>query len=105
MLPKAKRVPRKLFGTLIQSKKFIDTKHFSVRIAPSDVTRIAVAVSKRVSKKAVVRNKIRRRTYFALRELLLELPRNLFLLVAKPSVSQTKVDTIKKELAEALIKG
>ncbi|PIQ66526.1 MAG: ribonuclease P protein component [Candidatus Zambryskibacteria bacterium CG11_big_fil_rev_8_21_14_0_20_42_18] len=99
MLPKTQRIPRKLFGLLLESKKYLNSEHFSLRITSSEKARIAVSVSKKISKKAVVRNKIRRRAYSVLKEFIPLLPPNLFLLIAKSGADRMKSQDLKKELS------
>ena len=101
MLPKSKRIPRKLFKPLLESKKYFNSKNFSLRTASSvGETRIAVSVSKKVSKKAVIRNKVRRRAYSAVSKFIPNLSKNLFLLIAKPGVEKISYEDIKDELGE-----
>lgn len=64
------------------------------------MAKVAVSVSKKVSKRAVVRNRIRRRTYSAIRKLLPNLSNNLFLLIAKPRAENVRGEKLKNELAE-----
>lgn len=64
------------------------------------MAKVAVSVSKKVSKRAVVRNKIRRRAYSAIRELIPNFSDNLFLLVAKPGAEKVQGEKLKNELAE-----
>lgn len=105
MLSKNKRIPRKLFQPLLESKKYLNSQNFSLRVVSADETRVAVSVSKKVSKKAVVRNKIRRRVYSAVLEFIPRLSKNLFLIIAKPGAEKIKGDTLKIELGELLKKG
>lgn len=103
MLPKSRRIPRKLFKSLA-SGRYFNSEHFSLRVAPSKEVRIAVSVSKKISKKAVIRNKVRRRVYSMMYHLIPHLTNNLFLLVAKPGAEKIKGQNLKNELAELLKK-
>ena len=105
MLPRNRRIPRELFEVILKSGKKVDSKHFSLRTAPSKTPRLAVSVSKKISKKAVTRNRIRRRTYSAVRNILTTLPNKLFLLIARPGADKLKGEELKNELAELLSKG
>ena len=105
MLSKNKRIPRALFKPLLESKKYFNSQNFSLRVAPSEETRVAVSVSKKVSKLAVVRNKIRRRAYSAVLELIPKLSKTLFLIIAKPGAEKIKGDALKDELGKLLKKG
>jgi ribonuclease P protein component len=73
-------------------------------MAPSKEVRVAVSVSKKISKKAVVRNKIRRRAYSAVREFLPQLRVNLYWLIAKPGAEKIKGEHLKTELSDLLKK-
>jgi ribonuclease P protein component len=99
MLKKSERIPRSLFGTLLTSDFKLNTKNFFIRVAPSaDHARIAVSVSKKVSKKATVRNKIRRRAYSALQGEIKKLKPNMYLIVAKPGSDKIKGEALLSEL-------
>ena len=99
MLPKSSRIPRALFKPLLESRQYFNSAHFSLRVAPSDKVRVAVSVSKKISKSAVVRNRIRRRAYSTLRPTLPHLPNRLFLLIAKSGVEKVKGQVLIDELA------
>ncbi len=66
--------------------------------------RVAVSVSKKVSKSAVIRNKVRRRVYSAVRDLIPVLTNNFFLLIVKPGAEKIKGQNLKNELAKLLKK-
>lgn len=99
-IPKNKRIERKLFGVLEESKRSTNSKNFFLKTAPSNESKVAVIVSKKVSKKAVVRNKVRRRVYSIIKTLLPTLNNKLFLLIAKPTAKDAKGDALKEELSE-----
>jgi len=98
MVPKVRRIPRELFKQLIESRKYNNSKHFLLRIASSERARIAVTVSKKVSKKAVIRNRIRRRVYSVFKKLILVLKPNLYLVVAKIGSEKIKGKDLENEL-------
>ncbi len=83
----------------MESRKYFNSEHFSLRVAPSKEIRIAVSVSKKISKKAVVRNKIRRRAYSIVKEFVPILPKNLFLLIAKSGSDKVRGEDLRKELS------
>ena len=107
MLPKAKRIPRKLFGELLLSKRYANSPHFSLRVSPlqEGSSRFAVSVSKKVSKKASVRNTIRRRVYSVLRNLGPLAHPGLYLFIAKPGSDKIKGEMLSNEVAELLKKS
>jgi ribonuclease P protein component len=107
MLPKNKRIPRSLFSEILKSRHFTHSAHFSLRIGVSGekTARAAVSVSKKVSKSAVVRNSIRRRTYSALAPHLPSLSTGLYLVVAKSGAEKLKGEALNKEIGALLKAG
>lgn len=65
MLKKEERLTVSDIEALSQGKSVFGTL-FSIRFTPSQQTKFAVAVSKKISNKAVDRNRVRRRVYGAL---------------------------------------
>jgi ribonuclease P protein component len=63
MLPKKHRINRKLFEEVAKKGKSFSSKYLSLKIAPvsENQSRFAFVVSSKVAKKAVDRNKIKRR--------------------------------------------
>jgi|SRR3989344_8070370 len=105
MLPKTHRIPRKLWKPLLESRVYFNSPHFLVRVANSETPRLAVSVSKKVSKSAVVRNTVRRRVYATVSTFLPTLTKNLFLIIAKPGSQLVKSEALRAELAGLLKKG
>jgi len=72
MLPKKKRVAKKLFNHILKVGHVYNVPHLSLRIIKENVTtqRIACVVPKSTERKASQRNKLRRRGYYALSQLL-----------------------------------
>jgi ribonuclease P protein component len=58
--------------------------------------RLGVSVSKKVSKQAVSRNRVRRRVYNIVKEL--SLKPSLYLFAAKPGAEKASVTALKEEL-------
>ena len=104
MLPKSTRIPRKLFKPILESRKYFNSEHFSLRTASSEHVRVAVSVSKKVSKSAVIRNKIRRRVYSEFRNIISTLKPSLYLVVAKTGAEKVKSEHLRSELADLLKK-
>ena len=98
MLPKSSRIPRALFKPLLESRQYFNSEHFSLRVASSDTVRIAISVSKKISKSAVVRNKIRRRAYSVFRNTISTLKPGLYLVVAKQNAQKMKGKDLENEL-------
>ena len=72
--------------------------HFSVRVSASDKVEVIISVSKKVSKKAVVRNSIKRRVRAVMRSLVKELKPAAYLIVAKTESQNIKGEELKNEL-------
>lgn len=98
MLPKSRRIPRKRFKPLLGSKKYFHTKHFLLRVAPAEETHLAVSVSKKISKKALIRNKVKRRVYSTMRNFMPTLKPCLYLIIAKPNAEKVKGEELENEL-------
>jgi|SRR3989344_5783839 len=70
MLSRNYRLPRKLIEKTLKNGKYLSSLHFTLRYAYSSEYRFAFAVSKKVVPSAVLRNKLRRRGFNALRSIL-----------------------------------
>lgn len=80
--------------------------HFYLRVKPlSDRVKFVTSVSKKVSKKAVTRNLIRRRVRPILREFMTRLKPAEYFIVANPGAEKIKGKSLRDELAELLKKG
>jgi len=98
MLPKQKRISRPLFKEILLSKRYSNSPHFSLRVAQAASARAAVSVSKKISKKSVIRNRVRRRAYAAIQTIIGEMNPGLYLFVAKPGVEKIKGEELNKEI-------
>jgi ribonuclease P protein component len=72
--------------------------HFSIRVVPDQKPGVIISVSKKVSKKAVTRNKIKRRVRAALRNLFRNQKPKPSLIIAKPGAEQIKGEDLANEL-------
>lgn len=108
MLPKKRRIPRKLFSELLVNSRYVNSPNFSLRFKIGQSikeTRIGVTVSKKVSKSAVVRNTIRRRAYSSISNLVPKVSHGLFLFVAKAGAEKLKGENLTNELQKLLIQS
>ncbi len=108
MLPKKSRIPREIFSELLVNSKYTNSPPLSLRyILGSEFShaRIGVSVSKKVSKSAVVRNTVRRRVYSSIQNFIKELPKGMFLFVAKPGIEKIKGEKLKEEIKRLLEKA
>lgn len=103
MLSKQNRLERKDFVNLLASKRFVNTENFSLRLGAGEkVAKLAVSVSKKVSKLAVDRNTLRRRVYSVVRSSVKDLEPNSYLFVARPSAKKLKGERLEKEVFSLL---
>ena len=79
--------------------------HFYLRTTPTEATKVIISVSKKISKKAVVRNTIKRRLRPLLREITLELEPKTYMIVAKTGADKIKGQALREELAELFKKS
>lgn len=108
MLAKKNRISRSLLkssGAKEAKPKFSSTKNFSLRMLPSpdEEPHVSVSVSKKIAKSAVVRNRIRRRTYSFARDFLPKLKNNLYMISAKANSSEVSAEELRREIGELLI--
>jgi len=67
MFPKNRRIPRDMFPLLSSGKTFRNDLFLLKTLKIQNQSRFCFSVSKKISKKAVIRNKIRRMGYRALK--------------------------------------
>ena len=90
MLQKSERVTRSEFLRLYKAGKKLHSKHLTVSISPTPGFHGSVVVSKKVSKRAVIRNTIRRRIYSELRSLRSCSPATYIVMVRPPYADLSK---------------
>jgi len=77
MFPKNKRIPRKLFPLFLKGAKVFKNKLFLFRMVvnkgEAKNSRFCFSISKKIAKKAVVRNRLRRSGYRILKDYLLKI--------------------------------
>lgn len=86
MLAKQQRLSREAFTQYFKIGKRFQSAYATLIIASSTEFHGSVVVSKKVSKKAVVRNTLRRRVYAQLYKLNKKEIRGVYILVLKPAV-------------------
>ncbi len=124
MLPQPNRLKRSRdFSQVYRHGKKAVSKHFVLRVLPSPSvaqpeagqfcfeeaeppsTRIGITVSQKVSKRAVVRNRLKRQVRAAMRVLLPYLQPGLWLVVSlRPEATECEYGEILRELKESLTK-
>jgi ribonuclease P protein component len=73
-------------------------QHFYLRIKPSPSLRVIISVSKKVSKKAVTRNTVRRRVRAVLQELRSKLKPATYFIVANTGAPNVRAAELASEL-------
>lgn len=98
MFKKAERLQVAEFDTYFKTGRRHHTPHATFIIAPADEKKVSVVVGKKVSKKAVKRNLLRRRVYAQLRQELPETFHGACIVLIKPSFA-----TLPRKTAQAYI--
>ncbi|WP_456469839.1 ribonuclease P protein component [Caminibacter sp.] len=79
---------------LYKKGKKVYSKFFTFFFLPSEELKIAAVVSKKISKKAVIRNKIKRRIKHLSRDFLKE---GSFIVIPKQDISQVKFEDLQND--------
>ncbi len=99
MLPKKERLKRAEFSRFFSVGKRYHTPLFTMVYAPFETLHVSVVVSKKISNRAVVRNKIRRRIYDIVRHYRTETEvRGIFIFLTKKGVESTPYTSLKSEV-------
>lgn len=99
MLNKKQRLERASFDRCFLNGKKQHSPHLTLVYMPEDVFKAAVVVGKKVYKRAVDRNRLRRQLYAELAEQQKQSPRTGFYIVmVKPAAKNTSVAVLKEEL-------
>ena len=97
MLPKNKRIPRKMFPLLSNGAKKFKNNLFLLRFVPGNgsQSRFCFSVSKKVAKSAVVRNKLRRTGYKLLEKYIPQIKSNILAMFSYRVVPKKQEEIIK----------
>ena len=104
MLPKVFRISKNDLARNIHPATVLKTVHFSLRIKKNDHThpRFSVVVSKKVDKRAVGRNFLRRQTYGAVLPLIPSLTALDIIISVKKTGESLSPTMVEQELTRAL---
>lgn len=110
MLPKKNRLERKLFSLLFKKGRRVESDYFKlVYLIDKELNiypKSAFIVSREVSKKSVLRNKLKRRARHIIFGLLNRFKNNIiFVLIFKKQCQNLKFSEFKKEIEYILNKG
>ena len=105
MLPKASRLSRAEAEVLKNGKSVFMTL-LSLRLIPATKTQISVSVPKKIAKSAVDRNRIRRRAYSALEQIIPTINRPAKMMLFPKAIFRTlPQEEIIKEIRNAFTKA
>ena len=76
---------------------------FSLRVTSADTAKLIISVSKKVAKKAVTRNKIKRRVRAVFRNLISDLKPGSYLIIAKSGAESLKSKELESELKSLVV--
>ncbi len=99
MLAKTNRLSRKDFLLAKKSSKKIVAENLVVYYSPSDHFRASVVIGKKLAKKAVVRNRIRRLIYAYLQTKFLIIKYNLIILPQSHEITPSSLDQVLSKLS------
>lgn len=107
MLPRSLRINTSLFKEIMEKGRFSNGKFFLFRFVKKEgKTRFSVAVSKKVAKNAVDRNKIRRRVYSLLRKFVDTTKSDYKIVISvKSGIDKADNELLYKELESDFVKS
>ena len=109
MLPKINRIRKKKdFEGIFKNSKSFKNNLFIFKVAKNnlDISRFGFVVSKKVSKKAVVRNKIKRRLVDAIKGEIKKIKTGIdIILITLPGIEKKEFSEIKETVREVLNKA
>lgn len=109
MLPKKYRLAdRQMFGEILSKGGRINGNFFlltSLHTAGTEWPRVGVIISKKISKKAVVRNRIKRVVYDSVRKFLEEVSKeNTLVFLAKKPVAEATSEEVSSDIDSIMIR-
>lgn len=106
MLKKSKRLNTSIFNNIIEKGQSFHGPFLIVRAKSVDSpSKFAVSVPKKVAKTAVLRNKIKRRVFDCLKEIIPNIKKNgNFIFIAKTGIEKLKYIQIKEEINKIFVK-
>lgn len=105
MLPRRNRLRSEDFEKIIKGGNFFPARFFSLRILKNNLnySRFGIVVGGKVTRKAVARNKIRRRSYEIIRRSWNEIPGGLdVVFFAKKSALEADFDDLKEDILQII---
>jgi len=103
MLSKKYRIPKSLIALTIKRGFSVYTTNLTLKYLPykTEIPLFAFIIPKKVSKRAVVRNKLKRRVKAVIKNILNNIKDNhSYVIMFKPSVNELNFNDLEKELTE-----
>lgn len=97
MLSKKERLSRETFNRFFVSGKRFNTDSLTLVYTPHPTLHVAIVISKKVAKKAVARNKLRRQLYALVREIMVH---SVWIIVVRKTAKIPSRATLKDELLQ-----
>lgn len=101
MLSKKERLSREMFNRFFVSGKRFSTDSLNLVYTPRPTLHAAIVISKKVAKKAVARNKLRRQLYALVREVMAH---GVWIIVVRKTAKIPSRATLKGELLQIYTK-
>lgn len=107
MLKKKERLTRTAFDRFFSVGKRVHSPYMQLIFAPSDTFHGSVVVGKKVYKKAVDRNRLRRQLYALLYQFHIQNPdsKKTYIIIVKPAIVGVLRDVFAQELKKSLEKA
>jgi ribonuclease P protein component len=108
MLNRSSRLTTKQFNEVMKNGKVVHSAFFMARMSsPAESTRISAVTPVKIAKKAVLRNKMRRRTYAAVRPLLagISFTAHIILIAKAPLLLIEESAAIQADLRDLFVKA
>jgi ribonuclease P protein component len=98
MLKKKQRLSRSEFGLVLKTGKRIHSEHFSLMYRTAESSKYGLVVSKKIAKKATIRNRIRRQLYAIFGECAANVTNRHVVLLTKPTITSLQFSDLKQEV-------
>ena len=105
MFPQTQRITALEFDSILKKGRTTHSSLFSLCFVPSNKIHVAVVASKKVSKKAVIRNRNKRRVRHALKSLIKKGSSGYFVFFIKKDLTSIKYPTLLEELKPLVSKA
>lgn len=107
MLPKKKRLTKSSFNLVIDEGKPFHTSVATLRIREmAENSQFSISIPKKVSKSAVVRNKVKRKVFSIIKDIYPDLQKNVMgIIIMKQGSDKLDFDVLTKEIINLFVKS